>query len=769
MTTVSKTAAPRTAAGKTPATSMGRSPAHAAMLATSGAADPRRWWALVFIALAQLMVVLDMTIVNIALPHTQADLHITDANRQWVITAYTLAFGGLLLLGGRISDLIGRKRTFLIGLIGFGLSSALGGAAVNAGMLFGARALQGAFAAVLAPAALSLLTTTFSNPRERGKAFGIYGAIAGGGSAIGLIAGGVLTEYLSWRWCMYVNVPIAVIAVFGAIFLLKDQVSEHTDRRLDIPGVIFGSAGLLAIVYGFTEAESRGWHDSWVLALLIGGVVLLAAFTVVQAKVARPLLPLHIVRDRNRAGAFLSVALTTVGMFGLFLFLTYFLQVNLGYSPVKTGMAFLPMTAAIIIGSTQVGARLLPHVPPRWLMVPGALLGAIGMGLLTQLDVDSSYTTLVLPAELLLGFGMGLVMMPAMSTATSGVAPRDAGVTSATVTTAQQVGGSVGTALLNTIAASTAATYITAHGHNPLDIAKGTVHGYSVAVFFGTGVLVLAAIVAGLLINTRPPKPVAKRVETSPAQEAAAIELAGWVRTAGGGGVANAALTLIDDSGRQAAQAVASADGRYRLAVSAAGDYLLITSAVAHQPEAATVTVGDLPTTFDVVLAGAARLSGKVSETSGDAVAGAIAVLTDQRGEVVGSVATSTDGSYSFDALPPAEYTLAVSHPDRQPLAATVAVRDGDPTVHDIAMPASARISGTVRDPGGRGVPRALVTLMNAEGTVAARTATDPDGGYGFGSVRAGKYTVITSGYSPSARSLVVSTPDHRHDVELSH
>ncbi|MCE3030882.1 MFS transporter, partial [Streptomyces sp. CMSTAAHL-2] len=302
--------------------------------------DPHRWWGLVVIALAQLMVVLDATIVNIALPSAQRALHMSDGNRQWVITAYTLAFGGLLLLGGRIADLVGRKRTFVIGLVGFALASALGGAATGSGMLFGARALQGVFAAVLAPSALSLLTTMFTDPRERGKAFGVYSALAGSGSAIGLIVGGVLTEYLTWRWCLYVNVPIAALAVFGAFTLLHDRPG-HRDVRLDVPGVLLGCGGLVAIVYGFGEAQPRGWSDPLVLALLAAGVLLLVAFVWWQARAPSPLLPLRILRSRDRAGCLLTMTFAVIGMFGLFLFMTYYLQVVLGYSPVRTGLAFL--------------------------------------------------------------------------------------------------------------------------------------------------------------------------------------------------------------------------------------------------------------------------------------------------------------------------------------------------------------------------------------------------------------------------------------------
>ncbi|GGL92406.1 MFS transporter [Streptomyces fumigatiscleroticus] len=469
--------------------------------------DPRRWWGLVVIALAQLMVVLDGTIVNIALPSAQQDLGMSDGNRQWVITAYTLAFGGLLLLGGRVADLVGRKRTFIIGLVGFAAASAVGGAATGSGMLFVARAAQGVFGAVLAPSALSLMTTTFTDPRERGKAFGIYGALAGAGGAIGLLLGGVLTSYLNWRWCLYVNIPIAIVAVVGAVMLLHDRPG-HKQARLDVPGVILGCGGLVAIVYGFSEAEPRGWGDSLVVTLLVGGAVLLLAFVLWQARAKSPLLPLRILRDRNRAGCFLTMGLATIGMFGLFLFMTYYLQGILGYSPVKTGLAFLPMSAAIIIGSTQISARLLPRVPARALMVPGMLLAACGLLILTQLGVDTAYTTHVLPAELIMGLGMGLTFMPVFSTATHGVRPQDAGVTSAMVNTSQQVGGSLGTALLNTIATSATTTYVGSHLTDPSRkaqvMAAGVVHGYTHAIGYAVGAMLLAGCAAALLVDAKP-------------------------------------------------------------------------------------------------------------------------------------------------------------------------------------------------------------------------------------------------------------------------
>ncbi|MFF8645878.1 MFS transporter [Streptomyces sp. NPDC015345] len=475
------------------------------MSETSGT-DPRRWKALVFIALAQLMVVLDATIVNIALPSAQEDLGISDGNRQWVITAYALAFGGLLLFGGRISDLWGRKRTFVTGLIGFAAASALGGAATGEAMMLGARALQGVFGALLAPAALSLLAVMFTDAKERAKAFGIYGAIAGGGGAVGLILGGFLTEYLNWRWTFFVNIPFAVVAALGAYFVIREPAGGRNRSPLDIPGVVLSTLGLVALVYGFTRAESKGWSDSVTVTMFVASVVLLAAFVLTEAKVKSPLLPLRVLTERNRGGVYLSLGLAVIAMFGLFLFLTYYLQIVEGYSPVKTGFAFLPMIAGMIVGSTQVGARLMTRVPPRLLMGPGFLLAAVGMLLLTQLEVGSSYTGLIMPAQLMLGLGMGTAFMPAMSLATHGVEARDAGVASAMVNTSQQVGGAIGTALLNTIAASATSAYIADHAAgaaNPkLVQAQAMVEGYTSAIWWAVGILVVSAAIAATFINT---------------------------------------------------------------------------------------------------------------------------------------------------------------------------------------------------------------------------------------------------------------------------
>jgi EmrB/QacA subfamily drug resistance transporter len=464
----------------------------------------RKWLPLVIVALAQLMIALDATIVNIALPSAQQALHISEANRQLVITAYTLAFGGLLLLGGRIADYLGRKRAFLIGLVGFAAASALGGAATNLGMLLAGRALQGAFAAVLAPTALSLLAVTFTEPAERAKAFAVYGAIAGSGGAAGLLLGGVVTEYLAWRWCLYVNVPIAIAAVTGGSVALPD-VRPAGRPRLDIPGVLLATSSLTAVVYACSQAVSHGWGARSVVGLFAAGAVLLTLFVVQESRSASPLLPLRIVVSRNRGGAYLATALAVVGMFGMFLALTYYFQVVLRFSPVRAGLAFLPMTAAVMASSTAIASRLLPRVPPRALIAPGLLAAAAALAWLTQLHPDSAYLTHALPAEVLAGLGMGLAFVPVFSIATQGVAPRDTGIASAMVNTANQVGGSIGTAVLNTIAASATAGYLATHAGGPATAALGLVHGFSVAIGWGAGILAAAALIAAVMIDAGKP------------------------------------------------------------------------------------------------------------------------------------------------------------------------------------------------------------------------------------------------------------------------
>jgi len=469
-------------------------------LAGVAAGPARRWWILGVVGLAQLMVILDATIVNIALPSAQRSLVFSNADRQWVVTAYSLAFGGLLLLGGRLSDLVGRRRMLIIGLVGFAAASALGGASTSFAMLVIGRGAQGAFGAMLAPAALSTLTTTFTDPAERGKAFGVYGAIAGAGGAVGLLLGGALTEYLSWRWCLYVNDLLAIVAVAGAVRLLERHPRDP-DVRIDWPGTVLVVAGLVAIVYGLSEAETKGWGAPTTDVLLPAGVVLLAVFVLVERRVQHPLLPLRIVLNRFRGGAYLAIGLSAIGVFGIFLFLTYYLQLTLGYSPVKAGLAFLPMIAGIMASSTTSSGVLMPRFGPRPLVPAGMLIASGGLVILaTQLGLHTSYPVWILPALVLTGIGLGLVFGCAMNTATYGTDRADAGVASAMVNTNQQVGGSIGTALLNTLAASALTSYVLAHGRGPLVLAQAAVHSYIVAFWVSAGTLVGAAVVAGLVL-----------------------------------------------------------------------------------------------------------------------------------------------------------------------------------------------------------------------------------------------------------------------------
>ncbi|GAC1441354.1 MAG: MFS transporter [Solirubrobacteraceae bacterium] len=462
----------------------------------------RRWLILALLGVAQLMVVLDATIVNIALPSAQKALHFNNDNRQWVVTAYALAFGSLLLLGGRISDLFGRKWTFIAGLAGFAIASAAGGAAQSFGVLIAARAAQGVFGAILAPASLSLLTTTFTEPSERSKAFGIFGALAGSGAGVGLLLGGVLTEQLSWRWCLYVNLLFAGAAMAGAFMLLRNQ-GNPDKPRLDFPGTLTASAGLFAVVYGFSRAESAGWSDAVTIAMLAMAVVLLSAFVLIERRVANPLLPLRVVMHRDRGGSYLAVAMSAIAIFAVFLFLTYYLQQNLRFSPVTAGLAFLPMVAMIMLSSTSANIKLLPRTGARPLIPTGMLLGCAGMLYLTGLGPHSSYVVHVLPALIAMGLGFGLIFAPAISTATLGVDPRDAGVASAMVNTSQQVGGSVGTALLSTLAIT--ATNGFAAGRPPSSelLAQAAVHGYTTAFYWSAAIFALGAVLCGLLLQPR--------------------------------------------------------------------------------------------------------------------------------------------------------------------------------------------------------------------------------------------------------------------------
>ena len=474
-------------------------------VSTQNQLDPNRWRALMVIAIAQLMVVLDASIVNIALPSIQADLGITDANRQWVVTAYTLAFGGLLLLGGRISDFWGRKKAFMTGLLGFAGASAIGGLSVNQEMLFSARALQGVFAALLAPAALSLITTTFSDSKERAKAFGVYGGLSAGGAAIGLILGGLLTQYASWHWTLLVNVPIAIAAFMFAIPNVKESKASG-DTRYDIPGAITSTLGLVSLVYGITQVGELGWSDQTTLMWFGAAIALLAAFFVIESRTSHPLLPMKILLNRNRGASYLTSFIVGAGLFGMFLFLAYFFQGILQYSPIKAGLLFLPFSVGVGI-SAGIASQALPRFGPRYVSFTGLIMATAGMLLLTQLEPTSAYVSDILPALMVLSLGMGLVFVPISATALFGVGNHDAGVASAVLNTAQQIGGALGTAFLNTIAVTATANYFVDNMIDPADPANAgampvaLTEGFTTAFTWSAGFMILGALIWVFMIN----------------------------------------------------------------------------------------------------------------------------------------------------------------------------------------------------------------------------------------------------------------------------
>jgi EmrB/QacA subfamily drug resistance transporter len=479
-------------------------PREASPLAATAHHD-RRWLILAVIGIAQLMVVLDVTIVNIALPSAQRELRFSDDERQWIITAYALTFGSLLLVGGRIADLFGRKWTFIGGLLGFAGASAVGGAAQSFGVLVAARTLQGAFGAMLAPAALSLLTTTFTDPAERGKAFGIYAGIAGMGGAIGLLLGGALTELLDWRWCLYVSIVFAVPAAMAATRLLH-HVAVRTRPPLDLPGTLTATSGLFALVFGLSRAETDGWGDPVTIALLAGSAVLIASFVALQRRVANPLLPLRIVSDRARGGSFLAIGIASAGIFGLLLFLTFYLQDTKGFGALETGLAFLPMSFSIAPTVALISTRVLPRTGPRPLVPAGMATAALGMVLLTRIGVDTAYASHVLPSLILVGSGFGLILGASFPTATADVPVGDSGVASAMVNTSQQVGGSLGTALLSTLAASATTGFLVDHGTGTELMRRAAVEGYTTAFWWAAAIFALGAVVCGTLLrsDTRP-------------------------------------------------------------------------------------------------------------------------------------------------------------------------------------------------------------------------------------------------------------------------
>jgi EmrB/QacA subfamily drug resistance transporter len=774
--------------------------------------DPRRWKALAFVALAQLMVVLDGTVVNIALPSAQRALGFSDADRQWVVTAYALPFGALLLLGGRIADRWGRKRAFLVGVIGFALASALGAVATDTAMLLGSRALQGCFGAMLAPAALSLVTVTFTEPAERAKAFGVWGSIAGGGAAVGLILGGFLTEYLSWRWTLLVNVVFAAVATAGAVVFVRDPVRVRTRARLDVVGAVLVSAGLACLVYGVSRAESDGWRARITVGLLIGAAVALILFVLVEAFSPAPLLPLRVVANRDRAGTYASLALAIVGMF---LFLTYYLQTVRGMSPVISGVAFLPMVGGMLIGASQISARLMTRVRARALMPPGFLVAAVGMLSLARITASTPYQTWPLAGLVLLGFGVGCAFVPAMNVATGNVDPRDAGVASALVNTCQQIGGAVGTALLSTLALSATRRYAERHAGSAPDLStRASVHGFTTAFTISAGFLIAAAVVAFVFIGYRgsasvrtatagtaatvsarapeaapAPLPVAvgpaeimpvDDLVPFPAQTHAEPDLTalaegsvihGRVRDHDGSILPMVAITALSAQGRQVGRARSADDGAYRLGVPHAGNYVLIAAAPGREPEAATVHVHERPVRHDILLTERGRVSVVVRTAGGTLLPGAALVLTDAAGELLSSRRTGADGSHTFRDLPVGLLTLAVTAVGHRPAALAVQVDGHGIARAEVDLAPAASLVGTVRawttdSP----LADARVVLMDGAGNVVATADSDGQGGFAFADLDAGDYTLVASGYPPVASAVRVDgRGDRRYDIQLGH
>ena len=463
----------------------------------------KQWSTLLALSLVELMVALDVTVINIALPKAQVALDFSNANRSWLVTAYALAFGSLMLLGGRLSNLWGRRNALCIGLVGFAVASLLGGMANSFTQLVIARAAQGAFGALLAPAVLAALTTTFTTSHERARAFTIYGAIGGSGAAIGLLIGGFLTEW-SWRWCLFINVIVALIALV-AVALTVSGGRELKGAGIEPTGTLLASAGLVAMVFGFTHAVNSGWgsYKSW--GSLVASGVLLLLFTWWQERATHPLLPLRIVRDRNRAASLVALFLTSMALFGISLFLAYYLENILHDSPLRTGVLLLPLVLALIVSATLASARLLDLVGPRPLVPVGMVLAMLGMILFTRLSPSASYVSNIAPGLILTGLGLGLIFAPAIATATSGIEARDAGAASAMVNVTQQIGGSVGTALLNTIAVSASLAYFHSHPYQSVNASSyrdGILHGDAVGFWWAAGFLGFGALVSFVVLES---------------------------------------------------------------------------------------------------------------------------------------------------------------------------------------------------------------------------------------------------------------------------
>ncbi len=858
-------------------------------------AHKRRWLGLVVIAFSQLLIVVDATIVNVALPALSEDLELAHADRQWVVTAYSLAFGGLLLLGGRVSDYLGLRRAMILGLAGFATASAVGGAAQNLETLLAARAAQGVFGALLAPAALALLSTTFTDTHERAKAFAIFGVVAGGGSALGLIAGGMLTEYANWRWTMYVNVPLAVASVLGA-YLFLDAGRTHRPGRLDLIGTVLGTGGLVCVVYSFSEAERNGWTQDLTLTLLGLGLSLLIMFVVSQKMVKNPLLPLRVLGDRTRAGSNLAITLAALSMIGAFFFLTFYLQGVLGFAPVKTGVAFLPVTGGVVMASAVI-STLMPKVAPRVLMGLGLVGSSVALILISQMTADSNYLTDLLPALMLMGVAMGAIFVPAFNAATHGVQPRDAGVAGAVVNATQQIGASLGVALLSTVSANRTADYLAGREIDSDTLIDAQVEGYARASLVAGLILAAAAVLVVVMVNVRrlttdplgempvpgpvaepmlvptPPQAVAADRNTDtmprflptgdadfdrmrerllepleapeptsvsaafadrtpiPASIPAVFMEAGdvtdphygaapnghqtpafsapmppqnqapapvqmpmsppapahvgpaaaapapahtapapstgpspalrvTVRRIDGRAIASATVTLLDDGGRQVSRADSDGNGVAEFLSSSGGEYLLVVRHQGYLPQARTVLLQQQPAPtveVEVLIPGAARLSGFVTNATGRAVEGALVTLTGVDGAVAASVRTDADGAYEMVDLTVEEGTLAIFAPSARPIAMPVAIPPGGRIQQDVVVRGSAVVSGIAQTPEGWLIADARVSL-HVDGEEVAVTRTDADGAYSFQGLDSGTYTVIAVGYPPSQTEVVAGS-----------
>jgi EmrB/QacA subfamily drug resistance transporter len=485
--------------------------------AGAGATSPRLGLALLVIATAQLMVVLDATVVNVALPHIQRALGFSGSGLEWVVTAYALAFGGLMLLGGRAADLLGRRKVFIAGLLVFSAASLAGGFATSQAWLLAARAVQGAGGAIVAPAALALITTTFGEGTPRNRAMGVYAAMSVAGGAVGLIAGGLLTTYLSWRWVLFVNVPIGVAAALAAPRVLRESGRQR--GRFDLPGAITGTGGLAALVYGLSNAATSPdgvshWGDAKVVASLAASAVLLAAFAVIETRSRHALLPLRLLADRNRTGANLIMLCVGAALFGIFFFLTVFMQAVWGYSALKTGVAYLPLTAGLMVGS-GAAAQLIPRVGARPLLLAGTPAAAGGLYWLSRLGEHGSYTGAVLGPMLVIAVGFGLLFVPLTLVAMSRVADQESGVAASLRNTGQQVGGSIGLAVLGTVAWTVVANSIHAQATRaaataaqagyparPGQAALAATYHHALAAGFSRAFLVAAAVMLlGLIIT----------------------------------------------------------------------------------------------------------------------------------------------------------------------------------------------------------------------------------------------------------------------------